>query len=47
MRLILLILILHKHQLNKNIENADDELQILHPMPMNVGVELDNYAGKF
>ena len=30
----------------KNIENADDELQILHPMPMNVGVELDNYAAK-
>ena len=38
---------INNFQLNKkNIENADDELQILHPMPMNVGVELDNYAAK-
>ena len=34
-------------QLNKNnIDNADDELKILHPMPMNVGIELDDYAAK-
>ena len=34
-------------QLNKEkIDNASEKLMVLHPMPMNIGIEIDNYAAE-
>lgn len=38
---------IENYQLNKDrIDNASENLMILHPMPMNIGIEIDNYSAE-